>query len=115
MHSNEDPVQSGRPSGINDAMPSTSTGKGSLNSEESQWLPSWQCLDEFKKAHDASVLSETDEISHNGAPTMPTEECGATSVSSTSMKKTKGRPAGKKKMSAHEKKQKKAERMRLAR
>ena len=102
------------PSGIPDAMPSTSTGQ----SKESQWLPSWQSLDEFKEVHDAAVLSEMDTISQNGASVMSTEECGAkcdTLVSSTSFGKTKGRPAGKKKMSTQEKKQKAAERKKLER
>ena len=106
------------PSGIHDAMPSTSKEQTSINSEEVQWLPSWQSLDEFKEVHDAAVLSEMDTISQNGASVMSTEECGAkcdTLVSSTSFGKTKGRPAGKKKMSTQEKKQKAAERKKLER
>ena len=106
------------PSGIHDAMPSTSKEQTSINSEEVQWLPSWQSLDEFKQVHDASVLSEMDRISHSGASTKSTEESGAkcdTLVSSMSFRKTKGRPPGKKKMSSHEKKQKEAERKKISR
>ena len=77
--------------GIQSAAPGTSAGQTPIPSEESQWLPSWEALDEFKHDHNSSILSENVlhcDNTHDDGPNM--------SKASTSFSKPKGRPKGKK-------------------
>ena len=95
---------------IQDPVPSTSTAQSSIHSEESQWLSSWESLDEFKHDHDALILHENarksddsgDESSLNQNPSKP-------------FSKPKGRPQGKKNKNSFGRKNPKAEKMKLSR